>query len=280
MATVGFLVITVSGIVAFIMPHGRIAYWTNWRLLGLSKTNWNDIHILGSLLFLGAICFHIYFNWKPLVNYFVGKAGRLPNLKREIALSLVVGFLFVMSAILHLPPISYVLDLNNYVKESWIINKDYDPPFGHAELLSFDTFCKKLDIPLDKAKSRLEAKRIKITSSRESLAEIAKNNGITPMKLYSLIEHLEPAIAPPAVVSALTPEAVEEKFAGSGIGRKSLSEIAGLMNMDLTEIQARLKALKIEVKAGEPLRKAARRNGLSPLNLLKAGLVDGYNPRR
>jgi hypothetical protein len=276
---VSFLIMTFTGTVAYIMPHGRIAYWTDWRLLGLSKTCWENIHILGGLLFLVAICFHVYFNWTSLTSYLVDKTRQALNLKKEMALSLVVAFWVVMSAVLHLPPLSYVLDLNDYVKASWIVNKDYEPPFGHAERLSFKTFCRKLNIPLDKAKADLEANRIRITDNGESLAEIAKHNGITPMKLYSFIEHLEPAITPPADVTSLTPEAVEERFAGTGIGRKNVTEIAGLLNMDPTEIKARLRALKIEVKEGEALRKAAERNKLPPLELLKAALIKGYNPR-
>lgn len=277
---VGFVIVTFTGIIAYIMPHGRIAYWTNWSFLGLSKTNWENIHILGGLFFLVAIGFHVYFNWKSLTNYLVDKTRQALNLKREMALSIVAGCWIVLSAIFCLPPLSYVLDLNDYVKASWVINKDYEPPFGHAELLGLDAFCRKLNIPVEKARSELEANRIKLTDNSESLARIAENNGITPMKLYSLIEHLEPAISPPADATSLTPEAIEERFAGSGIGRKTVREIAGLMHMDAAEIKARLAVSNIEVKEGEALRKAAKRNNLSPMELLKAILIEDYRPKR
>jgi hypothetical protein len=69
MTAAGFLIMTVSGIVAFIVPHGRIAYWTDWRFFGLTKNNWGDIHVIGCALFLIAGGFHIYFNWRPLTSY-------------------------------------------------------------------------------------------------------------------------------------------------------------------------------------------------------------------
>jgi hypothetical protein len=33
----GFIVLALTGIVLFIMPHGRVAYWTDWRFLGLTE---------------------------------------------------------------------------------------------------------------------------------------------------------------------------------------------------------------------------------------------------
>ena len=34
-----FLVMVLTGIVLYIVPQGRVAYWADWRLLGLSKTS-------------------------------------------------------------------------------------------------------------------------------------------------------------------------------------------------------------------------------------------------
>jgi len=66
--TAGFFVMSVTGIAAYIVPQGRIAYWTDWHFLGLSKVQWGNIHIISSLLFIVAGSFHIWFNWKPLLN--------------------------------------------------------------------------------------------------------------------------------------------------------------------------------------------------------------------
>ena len=34
----GFILMTVTGIVLFFEPEGRIAYWTNWTFWGLTKS--------------------------------------------------------------------------------------------------------------------------------------------------------------------------------------------------------------------------------------------------
>ncbi len=280
MAAVGFLIITVTGLVVYIMPHGRIAYRTDWRFLGLSKTTCGDMHILGGLLLLVAIGFHIYFNWKSLMSYLVTRTTRSLNLKKEIAVSLIVGSWVVMNAMFHIPPLSYILDLNEYVKSSWIVSNKYEPPFGHAERLSFNTFCSKRNMPLEKARSKLKDKGITVTDTNDNVAEIAKRNGISPMELYSFIEHLEPTISAPSAGAAVTPEAIHEQSAGSGIGRKTLSEVARLTKMDPAAIQARLAGAKIELKENEALRSAAQRNKLSVPELLKVILIEDYRPGR
>ena len=162
MTVTGFVIMSISGVIAYIVPHGRIAYWTDWHFLGLTKTNWNDIHILSGLLFLIAGGFHIYLNWKPLTNYFVSRTKDGLHLKKEIIVCLVVGIWFVISSILRLPPLSYVLDLNEYVKASWVVSKEYEPPFGHAELLSLKALCSKLRIPVAEAHNELKKHGVKI----------------------------------------------------------------------------------------------------------------------
>ncbi len=42
MVTWSFAVLTVTGIVLYIVPQGRIAYWTLWSFLGLSKDQWGE----------------------------------------------------------------------------------------------------------------------------------------------------------------------------------------------------------------------------------------------
>ncbi len=34
-----FLIMTVTGLVLYFVPHGRVAYWVDWKLLGLTKTD-------------------------------------------------------------------------------------------------------------------------------------------------------------------------------------------------------------------------------------------------
>ncbi|MFC1834721.1 DUF4405 domain-containing protein [Thermodesulfobacteriota bacterium] len=280
MTVTGFIIMSFSGVIAYIVPQGRIAYWTDWHLFGLTKTNWGDIHILSSLLFLIAGGFHIYFNWKPLKNYFISRARGGLNLRKEIVLCLIVGIWVVASSILGLPPLSYVLDFNEYVKASWIVSKDYEPPFGHAELLSLPALCRKVGIPVKEALNELKNRGVRVESAKESLAEIAQRNNLKPMKVYSFINHLEPKLVSPGEAAGMTPEMVEEKFAGTGTGRKTIDELVAQMNLDLSRIRQRLAKMKIELAPKETLKQAASRSSITPIELLKSILVESYEPKK
>lgn len=66
----GFLILLISGIMLFVAPPGRVANWTNWILLGLSKKQWTALHVCFSALFLVISVVHIVLNWRPMVGYF------------------------------------------------------------------------------------------------------------------------------------------------------------------------------------------------------------------
>jgi hypothetical protein len=78
-----FIGLSVTGIVLFIVPPGRIANWGGWHLLGLSKYQWIGLHIWYSLLFLILALIHIYYNWKCLIGYFKDKTRRHLALRWE-----------------------------------------------------------------------------------------------------------------------------------------------------------------------------------------------------
>jgi hypothetical protein len=50
----GFIIMSITGLVLYIEPAGRVAYWITWQFAGLTKTDWGNIHILSSLLFIVA----------------------------------------------------------------------------------------------------------------------------------------------------------------------------------------------------------------------------------
>lgn len=71
-----------TSIILYIVPQGRVAYWSNWQLWGLSKTQWGNIHVNIGILFLIAISFHIYYNWKPILFYLKNPARQLKILQK------------------------------------------------------------------------------------------------------------------------------------------------------------------------------------------------------
>lgn len=77
-----------------------------------------------------------------------------------------------------------------------------------------------------------------------------------------------------------TPQMVEETFAGTGLGNLSLSDIGKKVGGDGAQLLKRLAAKEIKGTADESLKKLATRNGIAPLELLKAALVPSYRPAK
>jgi ABC-type Fe3+-siderophore transport system permease subunit len=94
-----FLIMTITGIVLYFTPHGRVAYWVVWQFIGLTKTDWNNIHIISSIAFAIAGAFHIYFNWKAIMNYLSGKISGTLKYKKELAVTGVLSVLIVVGSI-------------------------------------------------------------------------------------------------------------------------------------------------------------------------------------
>ena len=292
LTTFSFIVMSLSGILLFIVPQGRIAEWTEWRMLGLAKSQWGDIHITTSLMFLIAGAYHIALNWRTLVNYFTSKREKGLMMQRELAISGVVTVFCIAGAVYQVPPLSYVLTLNNTIKQAWIVDKDHEPPMGHAELLTMPSFTKKLQMDMGQVTAVLQQNGITFNDT-ESLAVIAKRHGTSPVKLYQMIKPLEgstsgmvtAAAAPAEAVKAslqtaapagqpvYTDELVDEKFEGRGMGRKTLAMLSEEIGFDLAKAKKKLAARNVSMKDDETLKDAANKAGTAPMEILKVILV-------
>ena len=124
-----------TGIILYLVPEGRVAYWTIWQLFGITNTQWGSIHTLSSLLLFIFSILHVINNWSTIKNYLVKKAGGI-NLKGEFLAAVLMSVVIVVSAIWALPPLQWVIDLSEEIKGSWVTKPEYEPPFGHAEEVS------------------------------------------------------------------------------------------------------------------------------------------------
>ena len=273
LALAGFLVMGITGLILYLAPHGRVAYWTEWRLLGISKTSWTNIHVISSLLFVVAGSFHLYFNWKPLINYLSGKVAGVLKYKRELALTCVVTIWVVASGIWGLPPLSYINDLGEAIKGSWVIAPEYEPPFGHAELLTLKGFCRKMDIPLDKALAELKAKGVKVSGPDQTLEQIARANNTTAMHLYVHIKKFEPALPKADSSAGYTADSIEQMFAGKGVGRLKFKHLVKELNLNPTAVRKRLAAKGLEIDDEQSIKDVATKYNLNPLDVAKIMLI-------
>ena len=274
-----FIVMFCNGIVLYFAPHGRISDWVEWRFLGITREAWINMHAISSLLFVIAGIIHLLYNWGPMVNYLSKKVTGGLKLKRELVIAVALSLFVTVGPIYQVPPLNLIIDLTEYLKSAWVVSKDYEPPFGHAEQVSLKTFTKRMNIDFEKAMTELKENGMKLEGGEDSLEKIARANHTTPMEVYALIKKYERKQEQIGSVEGkirYTPEMVEEKFAGMGVGRKTLAEACQEAGVDLNQAKENLKRNGIEMKDDETLKEAAGRRKVNPHDLLKAALIENY----
>ena len=271
---VSFILLLLTAIILYIEPHGRVAYWIKWNFLGLEKDQWGNIHIFSGLLFLVAGGFHLFYNWKPLIRYLSGKIETGLRYKRELMISSLIFLWIIASGIWSLPPLVYVADLGEAIKSSWVTSAELEPPFGHAERVSLKTFCKKQGISLDRAMAELREAGFKVNRPDKTLGNIADSKGTSGMGVYAVIKKLEPKPEMMKPGSVWTPEMVEESFAGTGVGRKSIGQIIKDHGLDQKTVYRSLKRSGIEAMEDDKIKELADKHDSTPIKILTIMLVD------
>lgn len=274
-----FLVLTVTGLVLYVVPHGRVAYWVHWSLAGMEKDQWGWVHMMFGGLFIVSGVVHLYFNWKPFKVFLAARVRGHLRPKREvfIASALTIA-LFAVSAA-RLPPASWVIDLNDRIKASWVTDPALEPPFGHAESVSLAGLARRLRLDLDAAVAALRAQGLAFDGPDDTLEVIARGNGRTPMAVYAIIraaqspgrsEHDTPA-------TPTSRAALESRLAGSGLGRRTLAEVCEDAGVELQPALARLAAAGIDAAPGDRVRAVATTREMLPMDLV--ALMLGLEPR-
>jgi len=268
--------VLLTAIILYIVPHGRVAYWTKWTLFGLEKDQWGNIHIFSGLLFLVAGGFHLFYNWKPLVNYLSNTIETGLRYKRELMIGSLIFLWILASGIWSIPPLSYVADLGEAIKSSWVTSADLEPPFGHAELVSLKTLCKKQGIPLDQAMTELREAgfKVKVDNPGMTIGHIADSRGTSGMAVYQVIKKLEPKPKTLQPGSIWTPEMIEETYTGTGVGRKSVGQIIRAHGLDPKTACQRLKGSGIEARDDDKIKDLADKHDSTPIKILTIILVD------
>ncbi|MDU8926488.1 DUF4405 domain-containing protein [Alisedimentitalea sp. MJ-SS2] len=119
--TLGFLTMLVSGVVLTIGPSGRIARETSWQFIGLDRGTWEAIHLGAALWFSLAAVWHLVLHIPIYRNLLGGTRVHPYGNRTEMVLVLGIVVLLIATAILDLPPTSWLVDLNSYFKrEFWL----------------------------------------------------------------------------------------------------------------------------------------------------------------
>ena len=274
LVTWSFLLLTITGIVLYVVPHGRVANWTFWTLGGLGKGGWADVHILFGAVFIVAGALHLYFNWKPFKKYLAERVRGHLALKRELFTSLGLTLLLLLGALFAVPPVSWLFDLNHAAKSLWASTPGQEPPYARAEATPLPVLAQRLGLDAQAMRAALADAGIRVDDPNTSLERLARANDTTPAALFALIP--EPAPGSAAAQQPLDPALIEDRLVGTSVGGKTLADLAEANGLDLETARARLAASGLEADPDETLKSIAERYSTRPIEIAKVVLSPAY----
>ncbi|MFC1490605.1 DUF4405 domain-containing protein [Candidatus Latescibacterota bacterium] len=182
-----FIAISLTGIVLYIVPPGRVANWVNWTMLGMTKENWAAVHTIFSFLFIAFSILHIVFNWKTFLSYLKNKVTKNLSMKKEFNVAAVLTLVVFAGTLFSLPPFGTIMGIGENIKNSW--EEGYEAaPAPHTELLTLEQAADELGMQLDRVIAKLGRNGVEVSDSQKTLKEIAEENGMPPSEVYGIIQ--------------------------------------------------------------------------------------------
>jgi hypothetical protein len=274
-----FVFLALTGIVLFFSPQGRIAYWSGWRMLGLSREQYVALHTTFMALFLVVGVWHIVLNWKPIVNYLKDRTKKVRMSTPEFSVALALSGLFFVGTLAGLFPFQQFLGVGEAVKDYWEAASG-SPPWGHAELSPLGRFCRGMEdferlehqrlVTIDCAEALVALREagIEVEDESQQLIGIARANSTTPQALAQIVV----SVAKPR--SAGADEAPSSEPSGpfampySGLGRLSLRQYAEQYEADLELALSILRERGVDLDPDARLRDEATRFGTDPEGII------------
>jgi hypothetical protein len=269
---VSLVVLLVNSIILYIVPEGRVAYWADWHLGGLTKTEWGDQHVTVGVLFLVASVLHIVFNWSAIKAYMKNKARELRVFTGSFNVAVIITLLVAVGTYYEVPPMSSIIALGGSIKDDG--SKKYgEPPYGHAELSSLQLFAKKEQLDADKAIVLMKEKGLQVESSKEILKDIARNNSLTPQQVYEIIKPAKLVSETVKVEGDGTVTSAVDNFPDHprpGFGKRSLTEVCVELGLNQEMIVAGLNAMGLKCDSSMTIKDISGENGREPMEIFEA----------
>ncbi|MEI7934686.1 MAG: DUF4405 domain-containing protein [Chlorobiaceae bacterium] len=253
---IALVMMLVSGVILYLSPPGRVANWTDWRMIGLTKRGWQNQHIIFGFFFLILSVFHLFFiNWKAFLSYLKSKTSEGLKNPGELLTIVILSSLFGAGTYFDIEPFSAVIKFGDAISNSWE-QQEKQAPVPHAELMTLLQLTEQPGLGGEPAAliKKLEKAGLQVTSQHQTLAEIATMNGKTAEEVYAFIA---PTKTPKHTIQ------------GQGFGKKTLQEIADEGGVSSTSLRLALRQKGIEAKPDTQLKSIAEKNNIDMSELRK-----------
>jgi hypothetical protein len=257
-----FLAMSITGVVLFITPPGRIARWTGWRLWALTKDQWSGLHIWFSLVFMIVAALHLYLNWRAFLSYFRTRIHRAFALRTEWVLALLLCGVIGWATLAEIKPFSSLLAWNEGIKRSWDTPAD-QAPIPHAELMTLNEVAQRTPgLDVDSMVKNLQAAGIAVQSPDVVLGDLARRAGMTPRQLYLIATGQ--STAPGADRGGRGGGRQGQEQGGYGMGRLTLREYCTQQGLDLQKTLQTLREKGFKAEPDMTIREIAATGGVHP----------------
>ncbi len=250
------MVTVLTSVIFYIVPQGRIAYWSDWHLWGLSKEQWGNIHINTGILFVLALILHIYYNWNLIFKYLKDRTKKVKVFTGDFNVALVLTVVCILGTNFMIPPFSLILNISQNIKDAAAI-KYGEPPFGHAEEAPFDSLVKKTGLDFKQSVAKLKEKRIELDAPNQIFLDIAQKYNMTPQQVYNIIK-IKPSPGDTSELPEVPPP---------GTGTRSLSQLCQGFTLDCDTITKGLVQKGMKVDSEISLKALANGNELTSIEL-------------
>ena len=279
-AFVSFAVMAFTGIILFFSPQGRIAHWSGWRMFGLTREQYSEVHTMFMVLFLTVVVWHIVLNWKPIVNYLRDRSRKVKLSTPELSVALILGVLFFGGTLAGLFPFHQFLAAEADIKDYWE-RTEGSPPWGHAELSTLERFCRGMEdferlehqrlvtIDCDAVLVAFREAGIEADGVAEKMIDIADANGTTPQALAEIVLSVARPLERQDGETTASELSVSFIQPYSGLGRMTMREYAERYDADLDQILSILNGRDIDLDPDVRLREEASRLGIDPEGIIE-----------
>lgn len=265
------IILLLNSVVLYVVPEGRVAYWADWRFLGLTKADWGAQHTTVGFLFLTAGMLHLYYNWKSIVAYMKNRARQFKFFTVANLVALVLSTVFVVGTYVNVPPMSTIMEISEHFKDR--ATKKYgEPPYGHAESSSLKMFTTRQNLNLEKSTELLQGAGIAVTSDQQTIKELAISAGLAPQGVYEIIK--------PAANDVKSVESAQQSGADrvadflnapkSGLGKMTIADICTTYGLDQAAIISGLIARGYNAEADRKLKEISDQSGTTPMAIYEA----------
>lgn len=180
--------ILITGLVLYLKPTGQDATWIRWRLLGLSKSDWEALHTIPSYAFVIFAFAHLFFiNWKAFGIYLSEKYKSKMKRSKELIAAITIITTLSIGTILEIPPFKNIMNLGSTLSNSWI-DSNNRAPFPRAERYSLNEIINNLNgTNSSEVKRKFQMANVHYKSFNQSLSEIAELNDCSPAEIYLIM---------------------------------------------------------------------------------------------